>query len=354
MGRTLSQLTAEEDSALGTSKRPSIASQETDQDTDHFDAVHTTTIFSNLQLVNHSSIIDFAISEDNSLDLDEIHVDQFDAVSEMDALRGQSCRALEDTKPHRPSRRSTMPSIPFYHRPGIVLFGDSLTQYAYGDDTMVGWASLLSHSYQRRADIYNRGFAGYNTRFARPLLGKLFGKMDSSVLFTIIWFGANDASVPGDPQHVPLSEYEENLQIMIRSFRTSLKPTGRDFPILLLTPPPIHEDMLCRAFGIPLANRLNDLARQYGERVKAVASADDKCAVVDTWELLEGETEWRGKYLSDGLHLNGEGNKRVHQGIMDTIRRLFPKVAPMDDGEGKYGESGIPMEERLWQELISD
>ena len=37
----------------------------------------------------------------------------------------------------------------------IVLFGDSLTQYAAFPD---GWGSLLAARYQRRADVFNRGY----------------------------------------------------------------------------------------------------------------------------------------------------------------------------------------------------
>lgn len=46
-------------------------------------------------------------------------------------------------------------------RPSIVLFGDSITQYAFGEGSVcVGWASLLASAYQRRADVLSRGYSG--------------------------------------------------------------------------------------------------------------------------------------------------------------------------------------------------
>jgi hypothetical protein len=48
-------------------------------------------------------------------------------------------------------------------RPSIVLFGDSLTELAFGEEvgsSSVGWASLLASAYSRHADELNRGFRG--------------------------------------------------------------------------------------------------------------------------------------------------------------------------------------------------
>ena len=51
-------------------------------------------------------------------------------------------------------------------RSTIVLFGDSLTQRGFEPE---GWAAALAHYYGRRADVYNRGYGGYNTRWGREL-----------------------------------------------------------------------------------------------------------------------------------------------------------------------------------------
>ncbi len=80
-------------------------------------------------------------------------------------------------------------------RPAIILFGDSITQQGFSS----GWVSLLSNAYTRRADVFNRGFSGYNTRHAVDLLPTVFGKeMNPNTLFVTVFFGANDASLPGE------------------------------------------------------------------------------------------------------------------------------------------------------------
>ena len=108
-------------------------------------------------------------------------------------------------------------------RPAIVLFGDSITQQGFGVDGKVGWASLLASDYSRRADVLNRGFSGYNTKMAIDLLPSIFpGASDdkeNGILFCTIFFGANDAALPGERQHVPIDDYAKNLGTIISSIR---------------------------------------------------------------------------------------------------------------------------------------
>ena len=55
--------------------------------------------------------------------------------------------------------------------PRVLLFGDSLTQYAFGTDG--GWAAMLAEKLQRKADVVNRGFSGYNSRWCRVILDQV-------------------------------------------------------------------------------------------------------------------------------------------------------------------------------------
>ena len=133
-------------------------------------------------------------------------------------------------------------------RPTIILFGDSITQQGFSvaasttattatdtDTTTTvtveqkpGWVGLLSNTYTRRADVLNRGFSGYNTRHAIDMLPFVFGE-DAAIdgdgtptLMVAIFFGANDAALPGKqdhPQHVPIDEYEENLRTIVKTIR---------------------------------------------------------------------------------------------------------------------------------------
>ncbi len=57
-------------------------------------------------------------------------------------------------------------------RPKFILFGDSITQRGFDN----GWVASLANHYIRKADVFNRGFSGYNTRWAKHLLPTVFKK----------------------------------------------------------------------------------------------------------------------------------------------------------------------------------
>jgi len=113
-------------------------------------------------------------------------------------------------------------------RASVVLFGDSLTQRGWGEG---GWCSSVAHLFQRRADVYNRGYGGYNSRWARYLLPHLFplpgGNPTSKHFLVVVWFGANDAALPSENPHVPLEEYAENVRAIlahVQKVRSCLMP----------------------------------------------------------------------------------------------------------------------------------
>lgn len=239
-------------------------------------------------------------------------------------------------------------------RPAIVLFGDSITQQGFGClGVDVGWASLLASDYPRSADVLNRGYSGYNTKMAVDLLPSIFptgSGSDQNVLFCTVFFGANDAALPGERQHVPLEDYAKNLATIVNTIRGTTTKSSSDnkFPIILITPPPFDPAAWRKTRDLEVDGRANEVARSYAEQVQAVGTSHD-CSVLNVWDLLEGGTspEVYGKYLSDGLHLNEDGNRKVHEGLVDLIRREYPHLAPMEEGSSV----GIPLEGKLWEEL---
>ena len=111
----------------------------------------------------------------------------------------------------------------FLFRPEIVLLGDSITQFSFDAG---GWGARLQNQYQRHADVMQRGFSGYNTRWALPLLPLLFPAARVAPALVVVFFGANDAAraAPlrgrGDEasrQHVPLEDYRANLRRIIEA-----------------------------------------------------------------------------------------------------------------------------------------
>ena len=211
--------------------------------------------------------------------------------------------------------------------------------------------SQLSNAYTRRADVLNRGYSGYNTRHAVDLLPTVFGGDMGSTLFVTVFFGANDASLPGvreHNQHVPADEYEQNLKTIVSDIRKKLKQT----PIILITPPPLDEkswDSFCREQFDNLSPRSNTASKLYGERTKLVAN-EFGCSLVDSFTLLggNGDVSSYGDTLDDGLHLSAKGNDLLYNGLIDVIRRDHPNLAPKVDENDSVG---VPMEGAQWKEL---
>lgn len=112
------------------------------------------------------------------------------------------------------------PDSPMAHtRRRIVAFGDSLTERGFRADGQAGWVSLLSDWYGRKADVLNRGYSGYNTRWASKLTTGLLQSTDPDLM--IVFFGANDASLDIAPQSILLQEYENNLRAIVKEIKNS-------------------------------------------------------------------------------------------------------------------------------------
>ena len=122
--------------------------------------------------------------------------------------------------------------------PQFLLFGDSITQFSSLTVT-----ARLAEWYSRRLDVLNRGFSGYTAPMGYEVLQKFFPADNSPSIETpqvqlmTVFFGANDACVPGHPQHVPLPTYISSLREII-SYKGL---NSHDTKIILITPPPVDE-----------------------------------------------------------------------------------------------------------------
>lgn len=129
-----------------------------------------------------------------------------------------------------------------------------------------------------------------------------------------IWFGANDATLPGTLQHVPLPQFIENLTKIIEMVASpSSEWYSPETKIILLTPPPCNTlqrgaELSGRHPPRPL-DRQFDVTTQYAEAVREVGRKEN-VPVVDVytrlWEGCGKEEKNLTKYLSDGLHVNAD------------------------------------------------
>ena len=72
-----------------------------------------------------------------------------------------------------------------------------------------------------------------------------------------------------------------------------------------------------------LIDRTNARTHSYAEVAKKV-STEFSLPYIDLWHHLEGESEARQLYLSDGLHLNALGNARLFELLLDLIYSAYP------------------------------
>lgn len=203
-------------------------------------------------------------------------------------------------------------------RPQIVLFGSSIVQFSYSTG---GWGAILADIYARKADIFLRGYAGWNTRRALNVLDEVFPK-DAAVQpsLVIVYFGGNDSMRP-DPSglgpHVPLPEYIQNIQ----KIALHLKSLSENTRIIFLSAPPVNEAKIMETFGCGRADlgRTNENCRIYSEACLQLCKKLD-VKVVDLWTALQTRDDWLTACFTDGIHLTAEGSKIVVKEILKVLK----------------------------------
>lgn len=72
------------------------------------------------------------------------------------------------------------------------------------------------------------------------------------------------------------------------------------------------------------------MSRLYGEAALEVGQAE-KCPCLDMYAALEGPQgpDAYRRFLSDGLHLSTEGNRRAFEAIAAAVRNNYPWLDPV-------------------------
>lgn len=200
-------------------------------------------------------------------------------------------------------------------RPTFLACGDSITQYGFHPG---GWVEQLHHSVDPKglADVKNRGFAGYTTRwFCQQILPSIHVEPNRCNLATIC-FGANDSVLPNNPiqysyQHVPLDEFNQNLETIIDAVSAHSK-------IVLLTPPP-NDGLKHQQFkgNEPLRRRL-EYTSLYADAVVKLGQTKN-LVTIDLFTSMQRESDWSTRFFYDGLHLTAAGNDFVFTQIIQAL-----------------------------------
>ena len=220
----------------------------------------------------------------------------------------------------------------------VVLFGDSLTQRGYYTD---GWAAAVSNYYGRRADVLNRGYGGYNTRYGRHIVHALFPDNLKSIsiskegkyLLATVWFGANDASTPDFRAHVPLPEFESNMEDIISHLQNYFHF------VVALSLPPVHAPTRLAFQRVKFDDKATGDTKQSTERAGEYSKVVQKVAqkfnaiFVDVHNLMlaQGDNLWpafvgAGTPDGDGLHLSKKGEQFVSKHVIDAIEKNTLKI----------------------------
>jgi lysophospholipase L1-like esterase len=266
------------------------------------------------------------------------------------------------------------PDFTFSPRLQFVCFGDSITQL--GSEPR-GWTTMLGNIFSRRADLFNRGYSGYNTKYALKVVeehcqagifpGRRFipnasnpsetEQMNPLGIETVITiaFGANDSSLPFSAIHLPIDEFDRNLRLILVHLyeyynpKLTNKQTDQhlydkppyDFStgsarFLLVTPPQVDPIRWFdyRLSAVPASAKQPDRsweqAKLYSERVIQLGQqwGIDVIDQFSTTPLLSLQDDQHEKidYLWDGLHLSWQGNLNLFQLIYQTIQTKWPQI----------------------------
>ena len=241
----------------------------------------------------------------------------------------------------------------------FVLFGDSLTQRGFEVEHR-GWAAALANAYTRKADVINRGYSGYNTRWALQIKDEVYAQFGEAKATSndvlVIFFGANDnASADGTSsnQHVPLDEYKNNLITIVQEFRQKQKQYGDNAvpQIVLMSPPPVDEKAWALHCNENSSNRTLPGSRKYAEACQEV-SQEHKTHFVNLWNTMSGchrTSSAMGGFsltecFSDGLHFSSKGNEVVFRSLMEVIEYSNDLKSPDE----------MQLDAPLWSDAAAD
>jgi lysophospholipase L1-like esterase len=240
----------------------------------------------------------------------------------------------------------TSPELPLRER--IVLYGDSLTQRSFEAN---GWGAALADEYSRTADVFNRGYGGYNSRWCarEETLRAAFGgerEPTRRALMSCVMLGTNDATRLVDKVaersnrvSVSVSDYGDYMRRIVNRAAMTSKF------VFVMSPPVVDEDArrLCQIerygeswVGGPWEDRRPEI-EAFGAMAKTVAnevnasSCGAKVVFVDVYAATKKLAQTQ-MILCDGVHFTSLGQEVVHRELR----------AAMTDAGVPSGEDLLP------------
>jgi lysophospholipase L1-like esterase len=183
-------------------------------------------------------------------------------------------------------------------KPVVVCLGDSITH--------AGYPAELETMLPVRA--INAGVSGNTSRQGLARLKK--DVLSHKPAAVVVLFGTNDNREDAPRVHVPVAQYEKNLEVIIE------RCNDAGAKVVLGTMPPIDAGAYFKRHikeKFDAAGGLEKLVEQYRQAALR-ASKTHNVPVVDLNRLLAKESGWRRE---DGVHPTDKGNR--------TLARLFAR-----------------------------
>ena len=255
--------------------------------------------------------------------------------------------------------------------PQFLLLGDSITQFS-----TLTWHAYLQTQYIRRLDVINRGLSGFTAPMGFQALQQLLPTTKTNlerpaIKVMTVFFGANDACVPGESQHVELQEYIDILKHIVK-YPVFNQSRSAKTEIIIITPPPINEHQMQRQPSGQFQRRAG-ITSQYARAAREAAEVYG-VHCLDFWSILMRKVGWNASmgieccckhipyqldqgavtsksvnhipgcckaptafddadyeladFLTDGLHLTKLGYDILFWRLLELIKNNIPQCAP--------------------------
>ncbi len=197
----------------------------------------------------------------------------------------------------------------------LVIFGDSITHGAY-DEELGGFVNRLKLKLERNHrnyyNVYNLGVPGANTneilnRFENECMVRLDPTLETIIIFFI---GINDSSYKNDVQDIKLANYKSNISKLIekaKKFSDNIIFLGLTKVDESKVTPVNWDNNLCYC---------NDSIKAYDAVLKETCR-NENVEYLDLFDVIIKSD------LSDGLHPNANGHKKIGEKIIKKLKKIF-------------------------------
>ena len=172
--------------------------------------------------------------------------------------------------------------------------------------------------FERKLDVINRGFSGFNSENILYFLKDIFEEFDiGSIAGIAILLGTNDSTDKKNTlQHVPLEKFKENMITIINYLIGRGVKSNR---IILISPPRIDDKKLQKVFG---ENKTHSdiLVKDYAQVCRDIVG-DLGVILVDINKTMHDEGDEKYKeYLSDGVHFSHAGGQFLFEKLKPILQ----------------------------------